>query len=266
MAAKLERGVAKSAGWADWLARFDLLLFVIAGLSHRYGIITTPEFFWLLGLVGCLAVLALLLAVVALRRLWLDGDRGGKLATRALLIVILILVPFAISGWQALRLPALNDVATDLDDPPQYSVLARSRTGMMNPIDAYTIAEAEAQIAVFPSVTGRRYGAAPDTVTEAVNAILSGRGWVIAAQSEISGEAGETTIEVVSRSLIFGFASDIAIRITDEGETTYVDARSSSRYGTHDLGANARYITSFLDGLDDEVANRAGGGQSADAD
>ncbi|MEX0344933.1 MAG: DUF1499 domain-containing protein [Rhizobiaceae bacterium] len=266
MAAKLERGEAKSAGWADWLARFDLLLFVIAGLSHRYGMITTPDFFWLLGLIGCLAALALLLAIAAFRRLWLDGDRGGKLATRALLVVILIIVPFILSGWQALRLPALNDVATDLDDPPQYSVLARSRRGMMNRIDAYTIAEAEAQIAAFPSVTGRRYGAAPDTVLAAVNAIVIARGWEIAAQSEITGETGETTLEVVSRSLIFGFENDIAIRITDEGETTYVDARSSSRYGSHDLGANARYITSFLDGLDDEVANRAGGGQPADAE
>ncbi len=264
MAVHWERGETRAAGWADWLARFALLLFAIAALSHRYGIIATPDFFWLLGAIGCMAVLALLLTVIAFRRLWLDGDRGGKLATRALLIVLLVFAPFAISGWQVLRYPALNDVATDLDDPPRYSVFARNRSGIMNPIDAFTVAEAEAQITEFPQVTGRRYEAAPDTVHQAAMVILTARGWQLATQSEVSGQTGETTIEAEALSMVFGFASDVAIRITDEGETTYVDMRSSSRYGAHDLGANAARIVSFLDSLDDEVANRAGGGQPSD--
>lgn len=255
----VERGEARSAGWADWLARFNLLLFVIAGLSHRYGMISTPDFFWVLGLVGCLAALALLLSVAAFRRLWLFGNRGGKLATRATLIVLLILAPFFASAWQILRYPALNDVSTDLDDPPRFTVLARSRSSAMNPLDAFTISEAEAQAAAFPEVTGRRYEAAPDTVLAAAETILAERGWRIAGQSENSSQSGEMTIEIVARSLVFGFESDAVIRVTDEGETTYVDMRSSSRYGAHDLGSNARRIGSFLDNMDDEVASRAGG-------
>lgn len=258
MTGHVERGEAKSAGWADWLARFDLLLFIIAGLSHRYGLIATPDFFWVLALIGGLSGLALLMAAIAFRRLWLYGDRGGKLATRATIVALVIAAPFLVSGVLVLRSPALNDVSTDLDDPPLFSVLERQRGTDMNPIDAITIEEAESQIAAFPQVTGRRYEAAPDTVLEAIGSIITARGWKIAAQSEVSAETNEVTIELVARSLIFGFVSDAAIRVTDEGETTYVDMRSVSRYGVHDLGENARRIISFLASLDGEVAIRAG--------
>ncbi|MEZ5810776.1 MAG: DUF1499 domain-containing protein [Rhizobiaceae bacterium] len=258
MTGHLERGEAKSAARADWLARFDLLLFVIAGLSHRYGLIGTPDFFWVLALIGSLAGLSLLMAAIAFRRLWLHGDRGGKLATRATFVAVLVAAPFFVSGVLVLRYPALNDVSTDLDDPPQFEVLARQRGAAMNPIDAITVDEAESQIAAYPHVTGRRYEAAPDTVLEAAVSIITARGWKIVAQSEVSAETNEVAIELVARSLIFGFVSDAVIRITDESETTYVDMRSVSRYGVHDLGENARRITSFLAGLDGEIAIRAG--------
>lgn len=259
MAGYIERGETKAAAWADWLARFDLLLFIIAGLSHRYGLIATAEFFWVLALIGSLAALALLLAAVSFRRLWLFGDRGGKLATRATLVALLLISPFVVSGWQILRYPALNDISTDLDDPPVFSVLARLRTPDMNPIEPISVIEAENQAAAFPEITGRRYEAAPDTVIDAATAILNARSWRVAAQTENTEAVAEQAIEVVAHSLIFGFASDAVIRITDEGETTYVDMRSASRYGVHDLGSNAGRIRSFLDSLDDEVASRAGG-------
>jgi uncharacterized protein (DUF1499 family) len=50
----------------------------------------------------------------------------------------------------------------------------------------------------------------------------------------------------------------VAIRLTDEGETTYVDMRSASRYGRGDFGDNARRIAGFLDALDAEMADQAG--------
>lgn len=264
MAGHFKRGESKSAAWADWLARFDLLLFLIAGLSHRYGFIATPDFFWVLALVGCLAALAGLLAAVAFRRLWLFGDRGGRLATRAALVALLVLAPFLFSGWQILRLPALNDISTDLDDPPRFTELSRLRGPAMNTVEPISVREAEDQIAAFPDITGRRYEAAPDTVLEAATAITTARSWTAAARSENPLPAGEFSIELLATSLIFAFESEVVIRITDEGETTYVDMRSASRYGAHDLGANARRIRSFLDSLDDEVASRAGG-QSPDA-
>lgn len=99
-------------------------------------------------------------------------------------------------------------------------------------------------------------------------------GPVVSELSETGGEAGaigalsmegESPIEPVvvvpvqillqgeTRTLVFGFESDISIRLSEEAETTFVDMRSVSRFGPHDLGANARIIAAFLAALDAEL-------------
>lgn len=78
-------------------------------------------------------------------------------------------------------------------------------------------------------------------------------------------EGGEVLVEPVvvvpvqillqgeTRTLLFGFESDISIRLSEEAETTFVDMRSVSRFGPHDLGANAQIIAAFLAALDAEL-------------
>jgi len=63
-------------------------------------------------------------------------------------------------------------------------------------------------------------------------------------------EQQERYVEAVAASLLFGFESDIVIRIIEEEEGTLVDMRSSSRWGPHDLGANASIIIDFMAELD----------------
>ncbi len=46
--------------------------------------------------------------------------------------------------------------------------------------------------------------------------------------------------------------------MTDEGDATYVDMRSASHFGQHDLGDNARRIDDFLSDLDAAMLARAG--------
>ncbi|MEM9104290.1 MAG: DUF1499 domain-containing protein [Pseudomonadota bacterium] len=89
-------------------------------------------------------------------------------------------------------------------------------------------------------------------------------GDVAASAEPDDGEDGEVSEPVIlrqaqvllqgeTRSPIFGFASDISIRLSEEAETTFVDMRSVSRFGPHDLGTNARMINSFLIALDAEL-------------
>ncbi|MEX3008002.1 DUF1499 domain-containing protein [Hoeflea sp. TYP-13] len=56
-----------------------------------------------------------------------------------------------------------------------------------------------------------------------------------------------------ARTPFYGFASDVSIRLSEEAETTFVDMRSVSRFGPHDLGTNARIIDGFLRALDTEL-------------
>jgi uncharacterized protein (DUF1499 family) len=57
-------------------------------------------------------------------------------------------------------------------------------------------------------------------------------------------------LNAVAYSYLLGFPSDVSVRIEDRGESTYVDMRSASRYGRHDLGENATRIERFMRDLD----------------
>ena len=67
------------------------------------------------------------------------------------------------------------------------------------------------------------------------------------AQTE---EQEERYVEAVATSFLFGFESDVVIRLVEEEEGTLVDMRSTSRWGPHDLGANSARIISFMADLD----------------
>jgi uncharacterized protein (DUF1499 family) len=72
-------------------------------------------------------------------------------------------------------------------------------------------------------------------------------GWRIVDSSppNLRGD-GVAHIEALDRSRIFGFPSDIAIRVTPLANQTRVDIRSTIRVGKHDFGANAGRIRKFL--------------------
>ncbi|MEP1206663.1 MAG: DUF1499 domain-containing protein [Rhizobiaceae bacterium] len=66
-------------------------------------------------------------------------------------------------------------------------------------------------------------------------------------------EQEERYVEAVAMSFLFGFESDVVIRLVEEEEGTLVDMRSSSRWGAHDLGSNAARIISFMQDLDESL-------------
>jgi Protein of unknown function (DUF1499) len=67
-------------------------------------------------------------------------------------------------------------------------------------------------------------------------------------------------IEVVATSPVFGYKNDVVIQIVSEAEATLVDMRSSSRFGEHDFGYNARLIEKFMADLDTSLLGIAGEG------
>jgi hypothetical protein len=70
---------------------------------------------------------------------------------------------------------------------------------------------------------------------------------------------GDAYIQGVHRTLVFGFRQDVVIRLREEAETTLVDIRVETRYGRHDLGSGAGFVTKYLRALDAELLGIAGG-------
>ncbi|MBN9035750.1 MAG: DUF1499 domain-containing protein [Rhizobiales bacterium] len=246
----IERRASASAVWARRIAVFAAVLLVTSTAGHRFGPVPTLPFLWLLLIVAGLAVLALLLAAAGFARLWQRGDRGGRASVRATLIAILVLLPFGFAAWRVYALPQLADVTTDTANPPDFFLAPGLRTAEMNPLRAWSDPEPGAQAEAYPTVTGRRYTLPLDRMQEMVATAADDLGWKPEEPATLSADGREATIELAAPSLVFGFVSDVAVRIVDEGETSYVDLRSASRYGRHDLGDNAAKIARFLDDLD----------------
>ena len=252
-----ERRVSKSAAWSRRLAAFSAMLLVISAAAHRFGYLQTVDFIPVLGVVVVLAVAALLLAARAFYRLWHYSDRGGRNLIVGASIALVVLTPFGLVLYRALTQPMLHDVSTDVEDPPVLRFAAGSRTPDMNPVASYTEEERRLQLAEYPQVTGRRYDLGIDRVVTAISKIVEDRGWRIVSPWTTSPE-GDASLEALVTTPILGFRVDVAIRVTNEGRSTYVDMRSASRYGVHDLGDNAARIKAFLADLDTEISSLAG--------
>lgn len=253
-----ERRVSAAAQWARSVSTFSLVLLLTAAVGHRYGMVETLAFLWVALLAAALALLGMVLAAVGFSRLWADGDVAGKASGVAVVVACLVLAPFAAAAYLALHYPPLNDISTDLSEPPHFMFAPNARTVQMNPITPITQAEADIQRAAYPDVNGRRFEASMERVLDALEVVIAARGWTPRGRlPQASSPAAELSIEVQSPTYLVRFPADAVIRLTDEGESTFVDMRMSSRYGSHDLGDNARRIRSFLDDVDTEFTRQS---------
>lgn len=252
-----ERRLSKSAAWSRRLAAFSAMLLLVSAVAHRFGFLQTIHFFPVLAIVAVLAIAALLLAARAFYRLWHYSDIGGRNLAVGAVIALIVLTPFALMLYRGLTHPMLHDVSTDVEDPPALRFAAAMRTPDMNPVGSYTQEERRLQVADYPLVTGRRYDLSIDRVIAAVGKIVEDRGWRIVSPWSTSPE-GDASLEAMVTTPILGFPVDVAIRLTNEGQSTYVDMRSASRYGVHDFGDNAARIKAFLADLDVEISSLAG--------
>jgi hypothetical protein len=250
------RQTSKAAGWSRRTGAFSAVLLLTVLLGHRYELVETPAFLWVLGIVALLAALALLFAGFAFSRLWNFGDRGGRDLTVGTVLALLVLAPFGIAAYWAATYPPLRDISTDFDDPPMLDT--STRTGDMNALSPPTPGERRLQTETYPLVTGRSYNLPFDRVLEAVETVLDRRDWQLTAPFPRAIGQSEVTISALAKSFILSLPADVAIRVTDDGDTVIVDMRSASRYGRYDLGDNAARIVDFLAELDQEVAGQVG--------
>lgn len=182
MVIRYERPYSYSAHWARRLASFGLLVFLAAALSHRFGPLTTPHFLVFAGIGAALSLLAVVLALIGIVRLWQVGARGGKAAFAAL---ILSALPLGVAGYAAqayFSRPMIYDVTTDpFSSPPWLKVPVANQDFLARP--AVTLRDREIQAAAYPELTGRRYEGALDRVLQGVRKVAEEQGIVFTEES-----------------------------------------------------------------------------------
>ncbi len=145
--------------------------------------------------------------------------------------------------WQrAQQAPAIHDITTDTQNPPDFVALRDAREAAPNAVDYPGEATARQQQNAYPHVRPLQVTAPKATVLAAVQAEVEASGWQIAAITE-------STIEATATTRWFGFEDDVIIRLTEQQNGVQVDMRSASRLGTSDVGTNALRIETFLDNL-----------------
>jgi hypothetical protein len=204
-----------------------------------------------------LAIVALILAAAACVAIWRSGSTGLSLAVRAILVALALLAwPGYLLG-RALTLPLVNDLTTDLEEPPSFS---RSRAALMarggyQPPE-FVPSDTESGLAVYRDLQGMTLeSSAGEAYLAALKAVAS-LGWRIVDQVPPGGRTGTGRIDAVATTTLFRFADDITIRVRPVAGETRVDIRSRSRVGRHDLGVNAGRIRAFLAELREQAAAR----------
>jgi hypothetical protein len=154
----------------------------------------------------------------------------------------------------AKSVPAIHDVATDLDDMPQFARLkVRSDNLEKIPDEGKPQLKALPPEARWKAVHRAHYGdlrtvrlsTPPAETVRRVAALARDRGWELALVDEAAGR-----VEATETSRFFRFKDDVVVRVRPApGGGSLVDMRSISRVGASDVGMNAKRVRAFLSDL-----------------
>jgi hypothetical protein len=241
--------------WTRLVTRAAVVLGIGAVLAALVSALGSAAGLWGFG-TGLRALRYLFFAAVAGALLGLIGllmaRRRAKLML-ANLLALVVALGFVLYLGNLVRIaksvPAIHDVATDLDDLPQFARLKVRPDNLENVPD-----EGKPELAALPpeerwkALHRAHYGdlrtvrlASPPAETARRAAELArARGWDMAV-------AEADRVEATHTSTFFRFKDDVVVRIRPApGGGSLVDMRSISRVGGSDVGMNAKRVRAFL--------------------
>jgi uncharacterized protein (DUF1499 family) len=245
---------SRLAVWARRCALFSLVAAVMAIVIVRTGLLEILPALATFGGALVFALFGIVLALGAFIVIWREGIGGGGYAFTAVAIGVALLAYPAYLGARAYRLPMINDVTTDPINPPRFDVVARLRP--RGTVEYAGLYAAEQQRDAYPDIEPLEVTTTPQIAYEVALAAIIKRKWRIVVERAPQAGRRDGQIEAVARTAIMGFRDDVAVRIRAVTDGARIDVRSASRYGRHDLGANASRIRSLIEEIDDEVSVR----------
>jgi uncharacterized protein (DUF1499 family) len=239
--ARLAVKEAWEAKWARRIAAFFLQLLILTLLLHRFLGLGTPAAINLAIVSAVGLLIAVIIAVVSLVRIWFGGQSGATQDFAALALGLVGLALPAFFLWKVVTLPPLTDVQTSPADPLPFTVLSPLRPADANPLTNPTAEEAAMQAAAYPDLGPMFLERSAPEGFAIVSEAISRLGWNVVV-NEAPGESGVGHIEATVKTMIMGFTDDVVVRVKGDDTYTLIDVRSASRYGMHDFGANADRI------------------------
>lgn len=251
--------MTKGATWTRGLTSVALVLTLgglaaalIAALGSGQGLWSFRGGFDVLRWSFYAAVAGGVLAIAAYVLSRRSGVRSGRLNLLALVVALAFGGYIARQVSTASRVPAIHDIATDLDDLPQFATLKLrddylqkvpdnddARLAALPPLERWKMIHRQG----YPDVRTVRVDGDVARTTLRAEALARERGWDIAS---IDAKAG--IVEATATTLFFRFKDDVVVRVRADraGQGSIVDMRSISRVGGSDVGVNADRIRAFL--------------------
>jgi uncharacterized protein (DUF1499 family) len=257
-----EEPTSKLAIWARRTAGFAFAASFIAVIIVRSGMLENLPALATLGGAIAIACVAVLLSLAAFVVIWLEGLAGMGKAIAGLLISLALIAYPGYLAIRAAKLPWIYDITTDPLDPPRYEALARVRPRDANPVAYAGLYSAEQQRSAYPDIGPMLVNATPEMAYEAARNVIARRRdtpiaplWrVIELRAPLASARREGRIEAVAYTSLMGLRDDVVVRFRAEADGTRIDARSSSRYGSFDFGANATRIRNLMNDIDLAIA------------
>ena len=246
-----------AARWSLRFALFSMALCVIAILIIRTRAADVAAGVSVFGFAILSACAAVLLAGAASAIIWRTGRKGMGLSVLGVLLAALVLAWPAWLTVQAVRLPILNDISTDINNPPGFSRSARALEARSGHVPSELPNEARLpQTRAYPGVQPIVIDLDGDEAFQLVLGAVKALGWQVIESSAPGGRMGDGRIEAIDRTLIMRFPDDITIRVRPGAGQSRIDVRSVSRYGRHDFGVNARRIERFARTMQEQLDAR----------
>lgn len=218
-----------------WSVRISLLALGVVALGPLLAhlrLLAPMQGLLVFGLGALLGLAGIVAGIVHVLR---GGARPGTVAIGlGLLAMFIVLMPAFLGG----RVARINDVSTDLEDPPALTRAPGSGRSLEYPAAFVPIARES-----YKELKSVTLNEPPEAVFRRVEALARSQpGWSVAAC-----DVKTLVCEGYAESRVFRFRDDFAIRVRpDEGGGSVVDMRSRSRVGKGDFGVNAARIHGFL--------------------
>ncbi|WAP67051.1 DUF1499 domain-containing protein [Jiella pelagia] len=282
----------KLAGFARWLALFAIVVLVAGFAVFRFGGIDPQGLAALLLLAAVMAATAFLMAVYGLVRVWFSGLLGGGRAIGAFALSIIALAPFAFAAFLAAENPRANIAYTEGMEPDAVAAVIASTSSAVprwqqaiSAEDPPSVVTGRRYLAAAPEiykavrlvladktwkVDDVTLGDPNDQPSEAEAGDLGVSGTVdvplptfreqaeqlSAADLVGTRDSDQYTIAATARDFLLGLPSTVTVRVVEDGNETFVDARSTSREMDVDFGQNRRFLESFFSDLDESLAGQ----------
>ena len=178
MGARITVRRSRAARLGRFCGALSVPVFVLTALGHRFAFIPEESLLALISSGTMLALIACAFGAYALSDIWKSGDIGAGSAIMAIVYSVPGVVLFVVSVYALAVYPRLNDVTTDLDNPPEFLAMDNVSENLGNASPG----QRQLQVTAYPDITARLYPVSIERVVEAVRVLAVEEDWNILGQ------------------------------------------------------------------------------------